>query len=193
MTVPRKNLEQKEPSPSYRECLRNARLLRALKPPPVPAELSDPSFLEGIYERAAADDLGGLLQEALPRRSAPEEVVASECWARNAVDRPELVAHFRGSAGSRAPGWLWQRIQADLRRQQAARRRQTRVFRLRAAAAAAVLLVLGAGLSAHLFWREPANSEAVEPDSIQVQPLEEPLGQAFHPTDRLRLIAGGGE
>ena len=161
-----------------------------MPPPPVPAELSDPAFLEAIYERAAADDLGTILAEALPPRPAPEEAAAGDLWSEGATDRPELAAHFRIPAGTRAPGWLWQRVQADLRRQQAGRRRQGRVLRWKVAAAAAVLLMVGAGLSVNLAW--PGTSAANPELDIQVQSLEQPFGQAFHPTDRLRLIAGGG-
>ncbi len=190
MIVPGNNLEQQPEGLSYRDYARNARLLRALPPPPVPQELKDPAFLETIYERAAADDLGTILAEALPPRPAPEEVAAGDVVVTEAADRPELAAHFQVPAGGRAPGWLWQRIQADLRQAQAGRRRQTRVFRLKVAAAAAVLLLVGAGVSVNLAG--PGSMFTDEPEfDIQVQPLAEPLGQAFHPMDRLLLIAGG--
>jgi hypothetical protein len=172
---------------SYRHYARNVRLLRELVPPAIPGALKDPAFLEGIYERAMGEDPGGLLVAALPPRAAPEEAAAGDLLGAEAADRPELVAHFQGSgSGSRnglAPGWLWQRIQADLRRQQVDRRRHAWVFRFKVAAAAAVLLMVGIGVSVN--FAEPTGATV-----ILVQRLEEPIGEAFHPTDRLRLIAG---
>ncbi len=192
MTAPRNNLEQQPESLGYREYAQNARLLRALQRPQVPAELSDRAFLEAIYERAAADRLGTILADALPPRQVPEEHRAGGVWDREARDRPELAAHFRSPVGRRAPGWLWQRIHADLRRLQADRRRQVRAFRLRVAAAAAVLLMVGGGLSMNMLW--PGTSTAGGPGlDIQVQTLERPLGQPLHGNDLVRLIAGGGK
>ncbi|MHC4078765.1 MAG: hypothetical protein ACYST0_10055 [Planctomycetota bacterium] len=197
MTAPSNNLQQPERL-SYGDYMRNIRLLKGLAAPPVPPELENPAFLEAIYERAAAaDDLGAILAEALPPRAAPEGAAAGELLTREAADRPELVAHFQGSRSSRAPGWLWQRIRADVSRQQAGRRRQARVLRLRVfrvsavAAAAAVLLLVGAGV-----WLDLAGPGALPADDfdldIQVREVDQPHGEPFHPTDRLRLIAGGG-
>lgn len=186
MTVRRNNLEQKEPEGlGYRDYVRNARVLRALPKPPVPAELQDATFLEGIYERAATDDLGQVLAEALPARPAPETAeaaVPAAVYEEEARTRPELQAHL---AASPAPGWLWRRVQEDLRRQLAGHRRQARMFRLKVAAAAAVLLIVGAGVTVNL-RPVPAQDLAIE---IQVRRLERPIGPTFHPTDRLREIA----
>ena len=192
MTSPHNNLEPPERM-SYRHYARNARLLRELVPPAVPGALKDPAFLEAIYERAMGEDPGGLLVAALPPRAAPEDAAAGDLLGAEAADRPELVAHFQGSgsgssssSSSRntlAPGWLWQRIQADLRRQQVDRRRHAWVFRFKVAAAAVVLLMVGIGVSVN--FAEPTGATV-----ILVQRLEEPIGEAFHPTDRLRLIAG---
>lgn len=185
MTIRRNNLEQKGPEGmGFRDYARNVRLLRALPQPPVPAELSDPAFLEGIYERAAADDLGQVLADALPPRPAPEEVAPGAVYEAEARDRPELEAHLRGS---RAPGWLWQRVQADLRRQLAGRRRHVRLSRFRVAAAAAVLLMVGAGLAVNL-GRSEVTTQVPEID-IQVVPVDQPLGRVFYPTDLVREIA----
>ncbi|MHC4515313.1 MAG: hypothetical protein ACYTGW_01555 [Planctomycetota bacterium] len=192
MTAPSNNLEQPERL-SYGDYMRNVRLLKGLAPPPVPPELENPAFLEAIYERAAADDLGAILAEALPPRAAPEGAAAGELLTREAADRPELVAHFQGSRSSRAPGWLWQRIRADVSRQQAGRRHHARlrVFRVSAvAAAAAVLLLVGAGVWLDLAGPGvlPANDRDLD---IQVREVDEPHGEPFHPSDRVRLIAGG--
>jgi hypothetical protein len=177
MTAPSNNLEQPERL-SYGDYMRNVR---------------NPAFLEAIYERAAADDLGAILAEALPPRAAPEGAAAGELLTREAADRPELVAHFQGSRSSRAPGWLWQRIRADVSRQQAGRRHHARlrVFRVSAvAAAAAVLLLVGAGVWLDLAGPGvlPANDRDLD---IQVREVDEPHGEPFHPSDRVRLIAGG--
>ncbi|MHC4851946.1 MAG: hypothetical protein ACYTF5_08005 [Planctomycetota bacterium] len=192
MTAPSNNLEQPERL-SYGDYMRNVRLLKGLAPPPVPPELENPAFLEAIYERAAADDLGAILAEALPPRAAPEGAAAGELLTREAADRPELVAHFQGSRSSRAPGWLWQRIRADVSRQQAGRRHHARlrVFRVSAvAAAAAVLLLVGAGVWLDLAGPGvlPANDRDLD---IQVREVDEPHGEPFHPSDRVRLSAGG--
>ena len=187
MTGPNNNLEPAERM-SFRQYARNVRLLRELVPPAVPDELRDPAFLQGIYERAiespAGGDPGALLVAALPPRPAPEEAAAGDFLAAEAADRPELVAHFKGSGSDTlAPGWLWQRIQADLRRQRLDRRRYAWVFRLKVAAAAAVLLMVGIGISVNL-------AEPMPETFIQVQRLEKPIGEPFHPLDRLLLIAG---
>ncbi len=197
MTARSNNLEQPEPM-SYRQYARHARLLRGLPRPSVPKELRDPAFLEAIYERAVTGtssdtgssdigDLGALLAEARPPLRAPEEASAGDLWSTPAADRPELVAHFDGSRDDRAPGWLWQRIRADLRRQQLDRRRHAWVFRLKVAAAA-VFLVVGTGITMNLAGQGGETSDFV----VQVQRLNEPIGEAFHPTDRLRQIAGEG-
>ncbi len=213
MTAPGNNLEQPERL-SYRQYARHVRLLRELAPPAAPSELRDPAFLEAIYERAVTSpagedpgrDLGGFLAAALPPCRAPEETAAGDCLAQEAADRPELVAHFQGSGDDQAPwrtpawrtpawrtpGWLWQRIQADLRRQQDDRRRHAWVFRLKVAAAAAVFLVVGTSVSLSLAGPTMSAGDGPADDVlIQVQRLDEPIGEAFHPTDRLRLIAGG--
>ena len=203
MTARSNNLKQPEPM-SYRVYVRHARLLRGLPRPSVPKELRDPAFLEAIYERAVTGtssdtgssdtgssdigDLGALLAEALPPLRAPEEASAGDLWSTPAADRPELVAHFDGSRDDRAPGWLWQRIRADLRRQQLDRRRHAWVFRLKVAAAAAVFLVVGTGITMNLAG--PMKGGEASDFVVQVQRLKEPIGEAFHPTDRLRQIAG---
>ena len=188
MTARSNNLKQPEPM-SYRQYARNARLLRGLPRPSVPKELRDPAFLEAIYERAVTrtSSEGALLAEALPPLRAPEEASAGDLWSTPAADRPELVAHFDGSRDDRAPGWLWQRIRADLRRQQLDRRRHAWVFRLKLAAAA-VFLVVGTGITMNLAG--PMQGGETSDFVVQVQRLNEPIGEPFHPTDRLRQIAG---
>ena len=183
MTARPNNLEQKEPEGlGFRDYARNVRLLRALPKPPVPAELSQPAFLEGIYERAAADDVGQVLADALPPRPAPEEAIPAALYEEEARNRPELETHL---GASRAPGWLWRRVQGDLRRQLASHRRQARMFRIKIAAAAAVLLIVGAGVTVNLTQPLVAQDGAID---IQVVPVDQRRGPALHPNDLVREL-----
>ena len=127
----RSNQQDRQPEQlSFRQYAGNVRLLRRMPCPETPAELQDPAFLEAIYERAVdasgaqaagngpglGGELGTVLRDALPPLAAPEEApTAGDVVAEEAADQPGLAAHFATSRnGTRAPGWLWQRIRAKL-------------------------------------------------------------------------------
>lgn len=133
----------------------HAELLDQLERPAVPLVLRQPRFLEGIYEHAAeaaAEPLRPVLEAGLTPSTAP----ADACWHEvgEPADMPDRVA--AALPDSPAPGWLWARIQADMRRQRAAFRAGqgtahrsahrlgvTRISRVRLAAAA---ILIGVGL-----------------------------------------------
>jgi hypothetical protein len=111
--------------------------------PPMPAEMECDTFLERIYEHAAAAEASGL-GEILTAAMAPVTAPEDACWRE--VEEPPNIRDRVAAAlpAADTPGWLWTRIRTDMRGQRAAldvcRRKSLRSAGLRYAAAAAVVI-----------------------------------------------------
>ena len=133
-------------------------ILRALPRPVPPAELSSHRFLEGIYARAGEASetrLRPVLETALVLErglARDEHAVPVETDWLAAEDPQEIAASLvRSLPSGPTPGWLWTRIQTEVRTLIRARRRARRSRRIQVAGLlAAGLLVSVVALSPFL-------------------------------------------
>lgn len=118
-------------------------ILRALPRPVPPAELSSPRFLEGIYARAgeaAETRLRPVLETGL---AGHRHAVATETDWLVADDPQEIAASLARSLPSGpTPGWLWTRIQTEVRTLIRGRRRARWSRRVQVAGLLAAGLVI---------------------------------------------------
>ena len=160
------------------ECARRVRSAASIgeslrQRPEMPAALSKPEFLEGIFERASeafeAGPVGRELNEAL-RVPMPAELP----WPAQEAS-PALAARLR-AAGSSRPGWAWQHVRAEV---QQARRVCATAIAVRFAAAASIMTL------AVFAWRLSRSEGTTTEVPIVFIPVSE-LNPAFHPTAVLR-------
>ena len=168
-------------------------LLRALPRPELPAALTSSAFLAGVYDRAnaavAASPLGDALREGIVPAVAPPAGLEAAEWQHGTLDQaqaPSAAGELVASLGStRAPGWLWARIRADLREATDANRRRAGVLRM--AAAAAFLFAVSWAVR-HDWGTSPRSPHVGAPD-IELVPVTEPIASNDSPAAVFRTIA----
>jgi hypothetical protein len=164
---------------------RQASELRRLPAPVLPERLRSPGFLAAIYERAGSRSearLGPVLGRTLTGKSAP----ADADWLAP-EDAAEVAQSLLGSLPSgRPPGWLWTRIQTEIRALIQLRRRSRRMRRIRVAGLLAASLLI----SAVALWAG-GRHELTEAD-VHIYPLSSPL-PLDSGLDVVEAIRQGGE
>ncbi len=157
-------------------------ILRALPRPVPPAELSSHQFLEGIYTRAgevSETQLRPVLERALTDHDL---AVAAETDWLAAEDPQEIATSLARSLPSGpTPGWLWTRIQTEVRTLIRGRRRA------RWSRRAQVAGLLAAGLLVSVIALRPflVSEDQQAPVFLTVT---KPLDLSFSPLDALREV-----
>jgi hypothetical protein len=142
-------------------------------PPPIPADLRSPQFVEQIHERVVAaltaDGLGASIVGSLQSVRAP----ASMPWPLQKTE--EGVAHQLRGASARAPGWVRQLV---LNRTRRSSRRAVIGRGVTAAAMVVLLAILG--------WRSGHTEGTPSEFQFVIVPVPE-MPSVHHPTAVLRL------
>lgn len=160
-------------------------LLNRLPRPGIPEQLRSPEFLAGIYERAgrAAEEIvGPALSRVLTRESAPTD--ADWSATENAAEVADSLA--RSLPSGRPPGWLWMRIQTEVRGLIESRRRNRRMRRIQVIGLLAASLVISAlALWSFLPERQPLTAADIRFLTLSSPP---PLGGYLDVVPALRQV-----
>ena len=159
-------------------------ILRALPRPVPPSELSSHRFLEGIYARAGESSETWLRPVLEAGLADHHHAVAAETDWLAADDPQEIAASLARSLPSGpTPGWLWTRIQAEMRTLIRGRRRARWARRVQVAG------FLAAGLVISLVALRPfLVSEDEGAITVTFAPSSVPLDSSYSTTDLLREL-----
>ena len=153
-------------------------------PRPVPTELGSPEFLHRIYERAGAaaeSRVRPVLERALTGQTAPTDAD----WLA-AEDADEVAASLARSLPSGpAPGWLWKRIQNEIRTLVADRRRARLSRRVRVLGLIAASLLVSV-LALRVFLIPDVEGQTVP--QIEFRTMPAALDFGFSPVGAVRQV-----